>query len=201
MEARKLVGWNVRRLRVAKELTIEELADQAGADTSFVARLERGEVNVGIDMLQRLAGPLGVKLADLTTEPAAGAQPPQPLRSGRRPQRPQAAPLASTSESDVRAERPKGVALLRRVIAEVAAEAGKEHLVAGRGLDRLTERIARAITMGGEQIAEDVLLSEDFRRDVARALGVARSSSPSESRILVDKEKRGRRGHGGLQKR
>ncbi len=29
MEARKLVGWNVRRLRVAISLTVEDLADKA----------------------------------------------------------------------------------------------------------------------------------------------------------------------------
>ena len=47
MEAKKLVGWNLRRLRVAKGFTIEELAARADADASFVARLERGQVNVG----------------------------------------------------------------------------------------------------------------------------------------------------------
>jgi transcriptional regulator with XRE-family HTH domain len=84
MEARKLVGWNVRRLRVARELTIEELAGRADADASFVARLERGQVNVGVDMLQRLAKPLGAKLADFTVEPAPGEEPPKPLRAGRK---------------------------------------------------------------------------------------------------------------------
>ena len=84
MEARKLVGWNVRRLRVAKGLTIEELAGRADADASFVARLERGQVNVGIDMLQRLAKPLGVKLADFTIDPGPGAKPPRPLPAGRK---------------------------------------------------------------------------------------------------------------------
>lgn len=87
MEAKKLVGWNLRRLRVAKEFTIEELAGRAGADPSFVARLERGQVNVGIVMLERLAQQLGAKLADLTIEPDTGARPPKPLKAGRKPQR------------------------------------------------------------------------------------------------------------------
>lgn len=85
MEARKLVGWNVRRLRVAKRLTIEELADRADADVSFVSRLERGEVNVGILMLERIAKVIGVKLVDLLVEPPPGEKPPRPLPAGRRP--------------------------------------------------------------------------------------------------------------------
>lgn len=85
MEARKLVGWNLRKLRVAKGLTIEELAARAEADASYVARLERGQVNVGIDLLERLAKPLGVKLADLVVEPEPGTKPPKPLPAGRKP--------------------------------------------------------------------------------------------------------------------
>ena len=82
---RKLVGWNVRRLRVAMGLTIEELAGRAEADPSFVARLERGQVNVGIVMLDRLAKQLGAKLSDVTAEPEPGAKAPKPLRAGRKP--------------------------------------------------------------------------------------------------------------------
>jgi transcriptional regulator with XRE-family HTH domain len=40
MEAKKLVGWNLRRLRVAKNLTIEELAGRADVDSSYFGRLE-----------------------------------------------------------------------------------------------------------------------------------------------------------------
>jgi transcriptional regulator with XRE-family HTH domain len=85
MEARKLVGWNVRRLRVAKRLTIEELADRADADASFVARLERGTVNVGIVLLERVGKALEATLTDLVAEPPAGAKPPAPLSAGRKP--------------------------------------------------------------------------------------------------------------------
>ncbi len=84
MEARKLVGWNLRRLRVARRFTIEELADRADADASFVARVERGQANVGIVMLERLAKSLNAKLSDLTVEPDPGAKPPKPLTAGRK---------------------------------------------------------------------------------------------------------------------
>ena len=84
MDAKKLVGWNLRRLRVEQGFTIEELAGRADADASFVARLERGQVNVGIVMLSRLAKAVGVKLADLVAEPQPGTMPPSPLRPGRK---------------------------------------------------------------------------------------------------------------------
>ncbi|TAJ36874.1 MAG: XRE family transcriptional regulator [Reyranella sp.] len=85
MEARKLVGWNVRRLRVAEPYTIEELAEKAGVDGSFLARLERGQVNVGVVILDRLRRALGVRLTELFVEPAPGEKPPRPLPPGRRP--------------------------------------------------------------------------------------------------------------------
>lgn len=85
MEAKKLVGWNLRRLRVAKGFTIEELAARADADASYVARLERGQVNVGVVLLARLAKVVGGTLVDLVTEPPPGAPRPQPLKAGRRP--------------------------------------------------------------------------------------------------------------------
>jgi transcriptional regulator with XRE-family HTH domain len=85
MEAKKLVGWNLRRLRVAKSLTIEELAGRAGIDSSFVGRLECGTVNASIVLIERIGRELGVKLVEFFVEPAPGAKAPWPLRTGRRP--------------------------------------------------------------------------------------------------------------------
>lgn len=84
MEAKKLVGWNVRRLRVAKGITIEELADRARASAWYVSHLERGQINPTLDMLEQVAKPLGVKLVELLAEPPLGAKPPKPLPPGRR---------------------------------------------------------------------------------------------------------------------
>jgi transcriptional regulator with XRE-family HTH domain len=84
MEAKKLVGWNIRRLRVARGITIEHLAGEADIGASYLAQLERGEVNVGVVILDRLAKALAAKLPDLVVEPAPGAKPPKPLRAGRK---------------------------------------------------------------------------------------------------------------------
>ena len=85
MEAKKLVGWNIRRLRVARGMTIEHLAGEADIGASYLAQLERGEVNVGVVILDRLAKVLAAKLAELVIEPPPGAKPPKPLKAGRRP--------------------------------------------------------------------------------------------------------------------
>lgn len=87
MEAKKLVGWNVRRLRVAKEMTIEDLADRARASSWYVSHLERGRINPTLDMLEQIAKPLGVKLVDLLAELPPGTKAPKPLPGGRRPRR------------------------------------------------------------------------------------------------------------------
>lgn len=87
MEARKLVGWNIRRLRVDRGLTIEALADEADVSPAYLGQLERGQVNVGIVLLDRLRRALGVKLTDLVVEPAAGEKAPRPLPAGRQPRR------------------------------------------------------------------------------------------------------------------
>jgi transcriptional regulator with XRE-family HTH domain len=90
MEARRLVGWNVRRLRVAKLMTIEDLADRAGIDDNFLGRLERGQVNVGIVILAKIGRALGAKLTELVAETQPGEKPPLPLPAGRKRQRPSA---------------------------------------------------------------------------------------------------------------
>jgi transcriptional regulator with XRE-family HTH domain len=82
--AKKLVGSNIRRLRVERGLTIETLAGDTDFAPAYLGEVERGRVNVGIVILERMAKVLGAKLADLV-EPPPGAKPPKPLRAGRRP--------------------------------------------------------------------------------------------------------------------
>jgi transcriptional regulator with XRE-family HTH domain len=85
MEARRVVGWNVRRIRVERGLTIEALGGDAEVDASMVARIERGRVNSSIDLLERLARVLRVRMVELFVEPLPGAPMPKPLKGGRRP--------------------------------------------------------------------------------------------------------------------
>jgi transcriptional regulator with XRE-family HTH domain len=84
MEAKKLVGWNIRRLRVERVLTIEELAAEADVAPAYLGQVERGAVNVGVVVLGRVAKVLGARLGELFVEPLPGAKPPKPLKAGRR---------------------------------------------------------------------------------------------------------------------
>lgn len=84
MEARQIVGWNLRRIRAEKGLTIEELGHEAGVDASSVARIERGTANPSIGVIEKLGIALAVPLTELLIEPPTGASPPKPLAAGRR---------------------------------------------------------------------------------------------------------------------
>lgn len=84
MEARALIGWNLRALRVERGLSQERLALAAGIDRAYVGRIERGSENVTIAVLDAMAKALAVPVAALMIEPEAGAAPPKPLRAGRR---------------------------------------------------------------------------------------------------------------------
>lgn len=85
METRKLVGWNLRKLRVERGLTIEDLAGEADVEYSYTAKVERGVANVSIDLLDRYAKVLKVKTGELFTEVKPGSVAPKPLKAGRRP--------------------------------------------------------------------------------------------------------------------
>ncbi|MER9456561.1 helix-turn-helix transcriptional regulator [Mesorhizobium sp. M0478] len=85
MNVRKIIGWNLRKLRVEQGLSQERLALAADIDRAYVGRVERGSENVTTDTLEALAGALKVAPAALLAEPPAGAQEPAPLRSGRKP--------------------------------------------------------------------------------------------------------------------
>ncbi|MEN3813590.1 helix-turn-helix transcriptional regulator [Chromobacterium piscinae] len=59
---------NVRRRRLALGLSQEELAEQAGVHRTYVGMLERGEKNVTIYNIERIAAALNVSPASLLQE-------------------------------------------------------------------------------------------------------------------------------------
>ena len=60
MKLRGVVAKNLRRLRQAKGLSQEELADRADINRNYVGLLEREEHSATVDMLEKLAGVLEV---------------------------------------------------------------------------------------------------------------------------------------------
>ncbi len=60
MTLRETVAKNLRRIRQAKGLSQEELADRADVNRNYVGMLEREQHAATIDMLEKLAGVLDV---------------------------------------------------------------------------------------------------------------------------------------------
>lgn len=58
MSLREIVAKNLRRLRQAKGLSQEELADRADINRNYVGMLEREQHAATIDMLEKLAAVL-----------------------------------------------------------------------------------------------------------------------------------------------
>ncbi|MBN9458120.1 MAG: helix-turn-helix transcriptional regulator [Bosea sp.] len=85
MDARTRVAWNLRRLRVERGLSQENLAVDADVDRSYISGMERQEFNPTVDLLDRLAAALDVDVGRLLEPPDVGAEAPKPLKSGRRP--------------------------------------------------------------------------------------------------------------------
>jgi ribosome-binding protein aMBF1 (putative translation factor) len=67
-DVRRMVGRNVRQLRIAAGLSQAELAERMGVDRAYVSGLELGQRNPTILTLWHLAVALGVKLKPLFEE-------------------------------------------------------------------------------------------------------------------------------------
>ena len=61
----KLLGRRVRTLRKAKKMTQEQLAIKADSGAKYISELERGEANVTIALVSKLAEGLGVPTSEL----------------------------------------------------------------------------------------------------------------------------------------
>lgn len=57
-------GKRLRELREAKGLSQENLAHKAGLDRTYVSSVERGERNISLENIQRLAFELNIQIKD-----------------------------------------------------------------------------------------------------------------------------------------
>lgn len=61
----KRVGENIRTIRHTRNLSQEDLSCTSGLHRTFIGSVERGERNVSLGNLLRIADALGVKVVDL----------------------------------------------------------------------------------------------------------------------------------------
>lgn len=61
----KNVGQNIRQARMARDMSQESLALAAGLDRSYVGGVERGERNIAIINLKKIADSLNLSLSEL----------------------------------------------------------------------------------------------------------------------------------------
>jgi transcriptional regulator with XRE-family HTH domain len=65
---RKILGENLRTLRIKADLSQEKLAEKAGLSTVFVSRIEREIESPSLDSLVKIAKALNVRVKDLVAD-------------------------------------------------------------------------------------------------------------------------------------
>ncbi len=65
------IGQRVRTLRKNRGWTQQELAHRAKTSSSYLGQVERGQRDVGVSVLDRIATALGVSLGDVTHLPGS----------------------------------------------------------------------------------------------------------------------------------
>jgi len=66
-DAQRLFAANMRRIRKAKKLTQEQVAEGADLHPNYISSVERAERNISICNIERIAIALGVTMAELVT--------------------------------------------------------------------------------------------------------------------------------------
>ena len=64
-EVKRRFGARLRTLRKSRKISQEAVALTSGLDRSYVGRIERGEVNVSLINIHRIADALGVGAGEL----------------------------------------------------------------------------------------------------------------------------------------
>src|SRR5947208_14808550 len=76
-------GERLRDIRRFRRATLRTIAERAGVSESFLSQVERGRASASVASLRRIAGALGVSVADLFD--SSGPPRPQVLRRDDRP--------------------------------------------------------------------------------------------------------------------
>ena len=66
--AQLLFAYNMKRVRLDKKLTQENVAEGAGLHPNYISSVERGQRNISICNIERIACALGVHVTELFIE-------------------------------------------------------------------------------------------------------------------------------------
>lgn len=69
--ANNIIGENIHALRENAGFTQSNLAQFIGVDQSLIARIEKGERSISVDMLEKLSNLFGVTVSQLEEQPLA----------------------------------------------------------------------------------------------------------------------------------
>lgn len=64
-EKLKKLGTRIRKIRVEKSISQEELAELANVHRTYVGMIERGEKNLTVLSIQKISSALGISISDL----------------------------------------------------------------------------------------------------------------------------------------
>lgn len=67
-DAQLLFARNMKRLRLEKKLTQENIAEGSALHPNYISSVERGERNISIANIERIACALGVPMTELLTD-------------------------------------------------------------------------------------------------------------------------------------
>lgn len=84
MDARQRVALNLRRLRVLREISQDNLALEANVERSYVGFLERGSKNPTVTTLEKIAEALSCDISEFFVPVADDVVMMKPLKSGRK---------------------------------------------------------------------------------------------------------------------
>lgn len=68
MDIKDIIAKNIKSIRKEKWIWQEALARMAGIHRTHISLIERAKSNVTIDVLEKIARALGIKMKDIITE-------------------------------------------------------------------------------------------------------------------------------------
>jgi transcriptional regulator with XRE-family HTH domain len=71
LSARQRFAVAMRLQRLANQMSQEDLADRSGLHRTYIGSVERGERNISVDNMDRIAQALGVDITNLLATPGA----------------------------------------------------------------------------------------------------------------------------------